>query len=480
MAEGVGFTGLGLAAVAAGPGLLALLGAGGFLGHGPVAPVVAGGADFAVLGFAAFADPGLQTILGAGGGSHNLPFAEAVAGGVDFPGLGGVAVLAVTGLNAVLGAGSGGGHGPVTKAVAQGFNDGAPLDHAAAVQTPGVAGVAGSGAGGFDGVTDFGVGVLKLNGQRLGAAGRIVELLVLHGDGGVHSLQNLKGQGGNGALGGNLCQGNVAEGQLAFLLDLGVVGTVQHHIFQSQIGSVVAHGNQAVGGGLRSGDGDGDGLLASFHIGVGVGQQFSLALVVDKGNSVGSSVVDGSSQFLSGDGLRLHGHGRLGVNNSVALSRCIAGHICEDSGPHILAHIAEPDGGIGAGGGIVGQAEQFIGLASEGRQIQVTVLAHHHGGIHILHLLITGISNGQIGGCVIHLSGVAKIIGIDPVVPDVVGIIQQQEVLGLTEFTAPIILYDFMTQGGHGHQLGSTSETGEVTSQTEDRDAQCRGVLAGQ
>ena len=212
MADLCDFPGLLLAAAAASPGSLALGGAGGSLGHCPVAPAVAGGRELSGLSLTAGALTDLLPLLGASGGLAHFPGPKDMnAGGADGLGLGGLTGLAGSGANTLLGAGGLLGGDPLAPLVAQGSNlSGFGLTAGASADLLPLLG-AGGGLAHFPVAEDMLSGGRNVPAFRLAAAGAGPLLTTADGAGGSldhFPIAPLVAQGGNGQgfLGGGLQQ----------------------------------------------------------------------------------------------------------------------------------------------------------------------------------------------------------------------------------------------------------------------------------
>ena len=412
---------------------------------------------------------------------HNL-----AADGADF--VAGVAVL-----------GAGGSLGThQLDLVTQSGDDLALGDDLAAGLADHIAGVAILGAGGGLGVHGLGLGV-QVSSQSLGVVHGLIVALGL-GNGDVDLVQSGgildgEGQGGHGGTGGHAVEVHIAQGDLAGSILVGAVLGVEGHVGQGQVGGIVIHGEQAVGGSILGQDVDGDGLLIGGHGDVGGGGVLSSVAhgQVHHGSHRGSGVQGALGSLGLGAVVALdlsggHLHSLSGVDGGLAhgsvhgLGGVLIGvvHGAHQGGrPHTVAEVADvgsfpltsvliQEDAVDMAGvaGAVGQVQnQFLALDG-GVQgvIQIAVI----GGVgSVANVSQVGLQDAE-GGAPGVLAGLLILRGINIHGPDVAGVIQRQEQLGVGILHAVVIGVDLVgTQRGNGGEVGSVGKEPQIQSEVE-------------
>ncbi len=400
----------------------------------------------------------------------------------------------------------------------------------AAVGAVGVASVAILGAGGILSASDFGVIVLVVDGQFLGAANGIVDLLVGDGDGSLaHSTRITgKGQGCHSLTGGDAFQFNICKDDSAsgLVIDGGIL-RIDIGADQGQICSIIGNSHLAVVGhdivtlSVLCSHGDSDGVLIIGNRVVRHGQQRCNSRVALKCNrcshcihsssigslsSLGLQIIDlrssiavlvhhhtgidlgciglnsgnGSSQFLSRNGNCVHLHRASGRSHSSSLGILIDGNRSNGRGPHSVTHVAKPISLIRLGRFIEGQTVEFIGIASVSRQVQIAVLANDHGTIHILASIIAREVHIQIGGNIVQPCAESAILGgINPEIPNITCVIQHQDKFSIHILTGLIVQERIVASRCDRHQVGSAGIT-QPAAQAKGRSIQSHRILCGQ
>ena len=183
------------------------------------------------------------------------------------------------------------------------------------------------------------------------------------------------------------------------------------------------------------------------------------------------------SQLLGADGGSGHGVLRRG-SSRIGGASAVDRHGGDGSGPDILAHVANLDRQVSFFHLVIGQVVQFIGLAGKGRQIQVAVLAHHQRGEHVLHAVIAGQFQAQvtagdvIQGVITHFTVIFQ-DSINPEVPNITVIVQQDKVLGIMNDT--ILVFNLLSAEG-----SNTDQVAAHGTQVEANGIQGHGVLGRQ
>ena len=183
------------------------------------------------------------------------------------------------------------------------------------------------------------------------------------------------------------------------------------------------------------------------------------------------------SQLLGADGGSGHGVLRRG-SSRIGGASAVNRHGGDGSGPDILAHVANLDRQVSFFHLVIGQVVQFIGLAGKGRQIQVAVLAHHQRGEHVLHAVIAGQFQAQvtagdvIQGVITHFTVIFQ-DSINPEVPNITVIVQQDKVLGIMNDT--ILVFNLLSAEG-----SNTDQVAAHGTQVEANGIQGHGVLSRQ
>ena len=382
--------------------------------------------------------------------------------------------------------------------VAGGGDDLALGDDLAAGLADHVAGVAILGAGGSLGVHGLGLGV-QVSSQSLGVVHGLIVALGL-GNGDVDLVQSGgiidgEGQGGHGGTGGHAVEVHIAQGDLASLILVGGVLGVEGDVGQGQVGGIVIHVEQAVGGSILGDDihgdglfigGDGDlggaGVLSSIahgqvhHVGRGGGSVQGAGGSLGLGAVVALDLSGGHLHSLSGvDGGLAHGsvHGLGGVLIGVV-------HGAHQGGrPHTVAEgsnlgsfpltsvLIQEDAVDIAGVAIAGGQVQNQFLALDGGVqgvIQVAVI----GGVgNVANVSQVGLKDAE-GGAPAVLAGLLIHRGINIHGPDVAGVIQRQEQLGVGILHAVFIGVDLVgTQRGNGGEVGSVAIEPQIQSEAE-------------
>ena len=438
---------------------VAVLGAGGLLSANQLDLVTQSGDDLALL--------------------HNL-----AADGADF--VAGVAVLGAGGLLST----------HQLDLVTQSGDDLALGDDLAAGLADHVAGVAILGAGGGLGVHGLGLGV-QVSSQSLGVVHGLIVALGL-GNGDVDLVQSGgiidgEGQGGHGGAGGHAVEVHIAQGDLAGSILVGAVLGVEGHVGQGQVGGIVIHGEQAVGGSILGQDVDGDGLLIGGHGDVGGGGVLSSVAhgQVHHGSHGGGSVQGAGGSLGLGAVVALdlsggHLHSLSGVDGGLAhgsvhgLGGVLIGvvHGAHQGGrPHTVAEgsnlgsfptlVAQQDAVDMAGvAGAVDQVQnQFLAL--DGGVQGIVHIAIVSGSGRIAHVDQVGLDDAEGGGPAV-LAGLLIHLGINIHGPDVAGVIQRQEQLGVGILHAVLIGVDLVgTQRGNGGEVGSVGKEPQIQSEVE-------------
>ena len=380
--------------------------------------------------------------------------------------------------------------------VAGGLDDLALGDDLAAGLADHVAGVAILGAGGGLGVHGLGLGV-QVSSQSLDVLHSLIVALGL-GNGDVDLVQSGgiidgEGQGGHGGTGGHAVEVHIAQGDLASLILVGGVLGVEGNVGQGQVGGIVIHGEQAIGGGILGDDIHGDGLFIGGNGDLGgAGVLNSVAhgqvhhgshgggSVQGAGGSLGLGAVvaldlsGGHLHSLSGvDGGLAHGsvHGLGGVLIGVV-------HGAHQGGrPHTVAEgsnlgsfptiVAQQDAVDIADVAIVGGQVQNQFLALDGGVQGVVHIAIVSGSGRIAHVDQVGLDDAEGGGPAV-LAGLLIHLGINIHGPDVAGVIQRQEQLGVGILHAVFIGVDLVgTQRGNGGEVGSVAIEPQIQSEVE-------------
>ena len=410
---------------------------------------------------------------------HNL-----AADGADF-----IAGVAVLGAGRLLGTNDLG-------VVAGGGDDLTLGDDLAAGLADHVAGVAILGAGGGLGVHGLGLGV-QVSSQSLGVVHGLIVALGL-GNGDVDLVQSGgiidgEGQGGHGGTGGHAVEVHIAQGDLAGSILVGAVLGVEGNVGQGQVGGIVIHGEQAVGGSILGQDVDGDGLLIGGHGDVGGGG--SLGSLTHRQVHHGSRG-DGSVQGAGGSlglgavvALDLSGghlHSLSGVDGGLAhdsvhgIGGVLIGvvHGAHQGGrPHTVAEgsnlgsfptlIAQQDAVDIAVVAIVGGQVQNQFLALDGGVQGIVHIAIVSGSGRIAHVEQVGLDEAD-GGAPGVLAGLLIHRGINIHGPDVAGVIQRQEQLGVGILHAVVIGVDLVgTQRGNSGEVGSTGKPHQTDAEVE-------------
>ena len=412
---------------------------------------------------------------------HNL-----AADGADF--VAGVAVL-----------GAGGSLGThQLDLVTQSGDDLALGDDLAAGLADHVAGVAILGAGGGLGVHGLGLGV-QVSSQSLGVVHGLIVALGL-GNGDVDLVQSGgildgEGQGGHGGTGGHAVEVHIAQGDLAGSILVGAVLGVEGHVGQGQVGGIVIHGEQAVGGSILGQDVDGDGLLIRGHGDVGGGGVLSSVAhgQVHHGSHGGSGVQGALGSLGLGAVVALdlsggHLHSLSGVDGGLAhgsvhgLGGVLIGvvHGAHQGGrPHAVAEVADVGSFPLTSVLIQEDAVDMAGVAGEVGQVQNQLLALDGGVQGVIQVAVIGgvgsVANvSQVGlddaegGAPGVLAGLLILRGINIHGPDVAGVIQRQEQLGVGILHAVVIGVDLVgTQRGNGGEVGSVGKEPQIQSEVE-------------
>ena len=412
---------------------------------------------------------------------HNL-----AADGADF--VAGVAVL-----------GAGGSLGThQLDLVTQSGDDLALGDDLAAGLADHVAGVAILGAGGGLGVHGLGLGV-QVSSQSLGVVHGLIVALGL-GNGDVDLVQSGgiidgEGQGGHGGTGGHAVEVHIAQGDLAGSILVGAVLGVEGHVGQGQVGGIVIHGEQAVGGSILGQDVDGDGLLIGGHGDVGGGGVLSSIAhgQVHQGSHGGSGVQGALGSLGLGAVVALdlsggHLHSLSGVDGGLAhgsvhgLGGVLIGvvHGAHQGGrPHAVAEVADVGSFPLTSVLIQEDAVDMAGVAGEVGQVQNQFLALDGGVQGVIQVAVIGgvgsVANvSQVGlddaegGAPGVLAGLLIHRGINIHGPDVAGVIQRQEQLGVGILHAVVIGVDLVgTQRGNGGEVGSVGKEPQIQSEVE-------------
>ena len=412
---------------------------------------------------------------------HNL-----AADGADF--VAGVAILGAGGLLST----------HQLDLVTQSGDDLALGDDLAAGLADHVAGVAILGAGGGLGVHGLGLGV-QVSSQSLGVVHGLIVALGL-GNGDVDLVQSGgiidgEGQGGHGGAGGHAVEVHIAQGDLAGSILVGAVLGVEGHVGQGQVGGIVIHGEQAVGGSILGQDVDGDGLLIGGHGDVGGGGVLSSVAhgQVHHGSHGGSGVQGALGSLGLGAVVALdlsggHLHSLSGVDGGLAhgsvhgLGGVLIGvvHGAHQGGrPHTVAEVADvgsfpltsvliQEDAVDMAGvaGAVGQVQNQLVVLRSGIQgvIQVAVI----GGVgSVANVSQVGLDDAE-GGAPGVLAGLLIHRGINIHGPDVAGVIQRQEQLGVGILHAVLIGVDLVgTQRGNGGEVGSVGKEPQIQSEVE-------------
>ena len=412
---------------------------------------------------------------------HNL-----AADGADF-----VAGVAVLGAGGSLGANQ-------LDLVTQSGDDLALGDDLAAGLADHVAGVAILGAGGGLGVHGLGLGV-QVSSQSLGVVHGLIVALGL-GNGDIDLVQSGgildgEGQGGHGGAGGHAVEVHIAQGDLAGSILVGAVLGVEGHVGQGQVGGIVIHGEQAVGGSILGQDVDGDGLLIGGHGDVGGGGSLGSLThrQIHQGSHGGGSVQGALGSLGLGAVVALdlsggHLHSLSGVDGGLAhgsvhgLGGVLIGvvHGAHQGGrPHAVAEVADvgsfpltsvliQEDAVDMAGvaGEVGQVQNQLVVLRSGIQgvIQVAVI----GGVgSVANVSQVGLQDAE-GGAPGVLAGLLIHRGINIHGPDVAGVIQRQEQLGVGILHAVVIGVDLVgTQRGNGGEVGSVGKEPQIQSEVE-------------
>ena len=208
-------------------------------------------------------------------------------------------------------------------------------------------------------------------------------------------------------------------------------------------------------------------------LGIGVNNQ-TIALVshLFLRHGEGSLACSGG-QFGIGDLCSCHGVGRLNSSGAGGSSGIVrnSGDGCSVD---IVAHLTDLNGHVLALDLIIGQMPDLIGGAIIGGQIQCAVLAHHQGGVEVIHSAVAGEVQHQVAlGDVVQGVHTAAFHIVDPEVPNVAIIIQQHQMLGLVHIAFLIHLL-FIAHRGDAHQV-----VGHI-AQVETHSVQAHGILGRQ
>ena len=361
-----------------------------------------------------------------------------------------------------------------------------------------VAGVAILGAGGGLGVHGLGLGV-QVSSQSLGVVHGLIVALGL-GNGDVDLVQSGgildgEGQGGHGGTGGHAVEVHIAQGDLAGSILVGAVLGVEGHVGQGQVGGIVIHGEQAVGGSILGQDVDGDGLLIRGHGDVGGGGVLSSVAhgQVHHGSHGGSGVQGALGSLGLGAVVALdlsggHLHSLSGVDGGLAhgsvhgLGGVLIGvvHGAHQGGrPHAVAEVADVGSFPLTSVLIQEDAVDMAGVAGEVGQVQNQLLALDGGVQGVIQVAVIGgvgsVANvSQVGlddaegGAPGVLAGLLILRGINIHGPDVAGVIQRQEQLGVGILHAVVIGVDLVgTQRGNGGEVGSVGKEPQIQSEVE-------------
>ena len=361
-----------------------------------------------------------------------------------------------------------------------------------------VAGVAILGAGGGLGVHGLGLGV-QVSSQSLGVVHGLIVALGL-GNGDVDLVQSGgildgEGQGGHGGTGGHAVEVHIAQGDLAGSILVGAVLGVEGHVGQGQVGGIVIHGEQAVGGSILGQDVDGDGLLIGGHGDVGGGGVLSSIAhgQVHHGSHGGSGVQGALGSLGLGAVVALdlsggHLHSLSGVDGGLAhgsvhgLGGVLIGvvHGAHQGGrPHAVAEVADVGSFPLTSVLIQEDAVDMAGVAGEVGQVQNQFLALDGGVQGVIQVAVIGgvgsVANvSQVGlddaegGAPGVLAGLLIHRGINIHGPDVAGVIQRQEQLGVGILHAVFIGVDLVgTQRGNGGEVGSVGKEPQIQSEVE-------------
>ena len=302
-----------------------------------------------------------------------------------------------------------------------------------------------------------------------------------------------EGQGGHGGTGGHAVQIHIAQGDLASLILVGGVLGVEGDVGQGQVGGIVIHGEQAIGGGILGDDIHGDGLFIGGHGDVGGGG--SLGSVahgqVHHGSHGGGSVQGAGGSLGLGAVVALdlsggHLHSLSGVDGGLAhgsvhgLGGVLIGvvHGAHQGGrPHTVAEgsnlgsfptiVAQQDAVDIAGVAIVGGQVQNQFLALDGGVQGIVHIAVVSGSGRIANVSQVGLDDAEGGGPAV-LAGLLIHRGINIHGPDVAGVIQRQEQLGVGILHAVFIGVDLVgTQRGNGGEVGSVGKEPQIQSEVE-------------
>ena len=186
-----------------------------------------------------------------------------------------------------------------------------------------------------------------------------------------------------------------------------------------------------------------------------------------------ASIGRSGSQLLRGDGGS--GHGVLGYGSSrIGGTAAVDSHGGDGSGPDIRAHVTDLDSQVSFLDLVIGQMVQLTGLAGKSGQVQVAVLACYQRGEHVLHVIIAGQFQAQVAAA----DGIQGIVataltGIDPEVPDITIVVQQDKMLGI--MNDAILVFNLLSAEG-----GNTDQVAAHGAQIEANGIQGHGVLGGQ
>ena len=120
---------------------------------------------------------------------------------------------------------------------------------------------------------------------------------------------------------------------------------------------------------------------------------------------------------------------------------------------------------------IIDQAINFVGLTCKVGQIQRAVLTQNHGTIQVVLAVAREFQIRQISLHKIQRSAIASVVSVDPPRPDVSGIIQQIEQLGVPGDVVFVIVQLCIAARGNGRQHARA----RVLTQ-ETRDIECSGI----
>ena len=263
---------------------------------------------------------------------------------------------------------------------------------------------------------------------------RIIELLV--GDSNLrilrHTLFYHKCKLCNGPIIEDAAPLGVAKGQGTVPSYICIVVACYLDVPQLQGSCIILHSHQAVVGPaiaalfILGRDLHRDGLLVCANVGLRLRRQFvfSHRLPLHAGGRI--------RQILSRDRLCLHLPGvRQGADSRPGISSgsFIALDFIQSRGPNIVSKVAKQCGVAVAYRMIHGNAVEIVGLAGKGGQIQIPILADHHGREHIVAAVVAQELLIQIAFIAAQKRGKFSLLLIDAPVPEMAGIIQEDKVL---------------------------------------------------